>query len=177
MTQAYADRRVQQPDWWPADCEWSAATANNLEHARLNELFIVMRDWTASIEVRGMHPFGAAICSIPVNGSLRQQAQAAGDAGCPVVQRRGHLLPRSIPVSKLGYGLPRRRRMCKLKLPGGAVMPPQGPGPGRAVLLERQRQVWEMQAHTQTAILDHPQSAVVKSQSPDSSGGGGQRER
>ena len=76
MTQAYADRRVQRPDWWPADCEWSAATVNNMERGRLDDLFIVMRDWRAATEVRRMHPIEAAICITPVDitaaGSLRK---------------------------------------------------------------------------------------------------------
>ena len=76
VTQAYADRRVQRPDWWPADCEWSAATVNNMERGRLDDLFIVMRDWRAATEVRRMHPIEAAICITPVDitaaGSLRK---------------------------------------------------------------------------------------------------------
>ena len=55
VTQAYADRRVQRPAWWPADYEWSATTINNLERGRLDELFILMRNWKAATEVSRVH--------------------------------------------------------------------------------------------------------------------------
>ena len=55
MTQAYADRRVQRPAWWPADHEWSATTINNLERGRLDEFFILMRTWKAATEVSAVH--------------------------------------------------------------------------------------------------------------------------
>ena len=58
VTQAYADRRVQRPDWWPAAYEWNAFTVNNLERGRLDELFMLMRDWKSAREVRRMPPNG-----------------------------------------------------------------------------------------------------------------------
>ena len=138
VTQAYADRRVQRPDWWPARYEWSAATINNLDRGSLDALFILMRNWKAAREVSRAHPFEAAIatyCTMP-----HQLAEFADDTlclGCKQEREMSGLLPVLDPM--LEYTVLCRGTVWRLKPPGGVVLPPQGPGPCRTAQLARPR--------------------------------------
>lgn len=156
VAQVYSDRRVQRPEWWPAAYEWAPSTVNSLERRRLDELFILMRDWKAAREVRSTSLAPAVGLRIASTGLLSLTTQCASPSAGSMHR------PLSCSCASVEYIVARRGSLLMLKLPGGVVSLLRERGSGQAMHLQRMSQRSAMQKRNQVTILHRLQSAAIK---------------
>lgn len=115
VTQVYSDRRVQRPEWWPAAYEWAFSTVNNLDRRRLDELFILMRDWKAAREVRSTSLAPAVKLQIAGIGLTSLTTQCASPPAGSMHR------PFLCSCASIEYIVACRGSLLMLKLPEGVV--------------------------------------------------------